>query len=75
MKLEAKRLRKFYLDENPPSTMRPVVKKFLKDAWKFVTFQKKIRPNEFATPWETLYAQGAAWLIEKNKDKKVEFLS
>jgi glycosyltransferase involved in cell wall biosynthesis len=75
MKIEAERLRKFYLDEDPPSEIRIAVKRILREALRIAMFRKKIAPNEFGTPWETLYAKGAAWLIDQNKDRKVEFLS
>jgi glycosyltransferase involved in cell wall biosynthesis len=75
MKDEALRLRKFYLNENPPSVVMLEIKKTIREVIRIVTFQKNVKPKNFSTPWKELYAEGEEWLVEKNKGKSVEFLS
>ncbi len=89
MHAEALRLRKFYLDEDPPwpllitlkrpfRNMREIMQARKSEAARKQSGSPDVRgssPDVRRGSWSELYQEGEQWLIEQNKEKKFEFLS
>jgi glycosyltransferase involved in cell wall biosynthesis len=69
LKKELSRLRKFYLDENPPSQIKEFLIKTKTTLKRASTFWKNVPAQSFPTPWAELHAQSEKWLEEKNRDQ------
>jgi hypothetical protein len=65
------RLRKFYLNENPPSKFLSTIKRYIKNPKSIFI---KVKPKNNST-WEDLFKEAQQWLIDVNKERKVGFLS
>lgn len=71
MRNETLRLRKFYLNENPPSKFLSTIKRYIKNPKSIFI---KVKPKNNST-WEDLFKEAQQWLIDVNKERKVGFLS
>src|SRR3989344_3681615 len=74
MREEALRLRKFYLNENPPSKLLTTIKRPSRNFKEWLAVRNKA-PNPSSGTWQELYDEAEKWLIDQNKNKKAEFLS
>jgi hypothetical protein len=75
MREETLRLRKFYLNEDSPNVVIAKTKKFIRNIITLRIFNKDQAQHNISTSWKDLYDEAERWLVEKNRDKKVEFLS
>mgnify|MGYP001560264958 CR=1 FL=1 len=82
MREETLRLRKFYLDEDGPSTLLSAIKgplRVLRETVRARTDKVQKKTSASADihdgSWSQLYQEAEQWLIEKNRGKKFEFLS
>ena|SRR3989344_379763 len=73
MREETLRLRKFYLNENPPSKILTAIKRPFRNFKERMAARNKVFNNSSGT-WRELYDEAERWLIAQNKNKKVEFL-
>lgn len=73
MKNETIRLRKFYLNENPTSKILSFVRNVIKNIIR--KFTSKQSPFVAAdNSWSALYKEAEKWLIDNNKNRKVEII-
>ncbi len=73
MKNETIRLRKFYLNENPKSKIRLFIRNAFKNIRKWITATKS-NTQYSDNSWPSLYKEAKNWLIENNKNRKVEII-
>jgi len=75
MREEALRLRRLYLGEKIPSPFVTTIKKYARVIIYGGLFKKRVAGKGLSTPWEKLYSESEQWLLDTNKNRKVEFLS
>jgi glycosyltransferase involved in cell wall biosynthesis len=75
MRAETLRLRKFYLGENPPSSLLIALKRPFRNMREMLYARKHKPASESGGSWSELYQEGEQWLIEQNRGKEFKFLS
>ena len=70
---ETLRLRKFYLNENPPSRLLIAIKKPFRNLREIMAVRDR-KPTSGGS-WKDLYEEAEKWLKQENMNKKIEFLS
>lgn len=75
MREEALRLRKFYLDEDPPSKLLIALKRPFRMMREFAYARKHRPANQSDGSWKDLYDEAEKWLAEQNRGKEFTFLS
>ena len=73
MKKETSRLREFYLDEKKPPLFVRETKALLRQFLNW-SGSRGLKSANSPSTWESLYKKGEKWLIEQNRNRKVEFL-
>ncbi|OHA17041.1 MAG: hypothetical protein A2830_02840 [Candidatus Taylorbacteria bacterium RIFCSPHIGHO2_01_FULL_44_110] len=71
---EIARLRKFYLDENPPSYIIRKLKELKKSVLILISRIKGQKSSDFPVEWSLMVSLSEEWLEERSLEEKPEFL-